>query len=101
MLFYLYFSLDGSEYCYNFLENALGTLIVQTRSNNFSIDIHGITYNLLTSSEGLTTNVKCPIGSVPTDINCGKILLPTLITHYIPRTVLIFKNLLEHMNLLI
>lgn len=62
--------LYGSEYCYNFLENALGTLIVQTRSNNFSIDIHGITYNLLTSSEGLTTNVKCPIGSVPTDINC-------------------------------
>lgn len=45
-------------------------LLVQTNSNNFSTEIHGNTYNLSMSSVRLVTDLRCPIGSVSTDIHC-------------------------------
>lgn len=60
----------SSEECYYILKDALGMLLVQTNSNNFSIEIHGNTYHLSMSSVRLATDLVCPTGSVSMDIHC-------------------------------
>lgn len=60
----------SSEDCYYILKDALGMLLVQTNSNNFSIEIHGNTYHLSMSSARFATDLRCRTGSVSTDIHC-------------------------------
>lgn len=60
----------SSADCYFILKRALGMLLVQINSNNFSVEIQENTYHVSTSSARLATDLICPVGSVSTDIYC-------------------------------
>lgn len=71
--FYWYYA-DNSDDCYRILLEALQELLHKTESNEFSTIIQGQMYHIQPSSAHVKTNVKCPPGTVASDMFCGKII---------------------------
>lgn len=60
----------NSEECYRILLEALQLLLHKTESNELSTIIQGQMYHIQPSSAHVKTNVKCPPGTVASDIFC-------------------------------
>lgn len=60
----------NSEECYRILLEALQLLLHKTESNELNTIIQGQMYHIQPSSARVKTNVKCPPGTVASDIFC-------------------------------